>query len=61
VNATDQRFKQTGVKPTIALVHGVYAGASSRSGVTERLQQRGYTVTAPAHPLRGVAGGPRGD
>jgi hypothetical protein len=23
VNATDQRFQQTGVKPTIVLVHGV--------------------------------------
>ena len=27
----------------------------SWNGVIERLQQRGYPVIAPAHPLRGVA------
>jgi pimeloyl-ACP methyl ester carboxylesterase len=43
------------VKPTIVLVHGAFADASSWSGVTERLQRRGYTVVAPANPLRGVA------
>src|SRR3974390_3103904 len=42
------------VKPTIVLVHGAYADASSWNGVIERLQPRGYTVIAPAHPLRGV-------
>jgi pimeloyl-ACP methyl ester carboxylesterase len=47
--------KQTGAKPTIVLVHGAYADASSWNGVIERLQQEGYTVIAPANPLRGVA------
>ena len=52
MNATD---KQTGIKPTIVLVHGAFADASSWNGVIERLQQQGYTVIAPANPLRGVA------
>jgi pimeloyl-ACP methyl ester carboxylesterase len=42
-------------KPTIVLVHGAFADASGWTGVTERLQSRGYTVVAPANPLRGVA------
>jgi pimeloyl-ACP methyl ester carboxylesterase len=54
VNATVQRFQQTDVKPTIVLVHGAFADASSWNGVIERLQQQGYTVVAPANPLRGV-------
>jgi pimeloyl-ACP methyl ester carboxylesterase len=40
-------------KPTIVLVHGAFADASSFSGVVDRLQQRGYSVIAPANPLRG--------
>ena len=40
--------------PTIVLVHGAFADASSWNGVTERLQQQGYTVIAPPNPLRGV-------
>jgi len=36
-------------------VHGAFADASSWTGVIERLQQQGYTVIAPANPLRGVA------
>jgi pimeloyl-ACP methyl ester carboxylesterase len=54
VNATDQRSEHPGGKPTIVLVHGAFADASSWNGVIERLQQRGYTVIAPANPLRGV-------
>jgi len=54
VNATDQRPQQAGAKPTIVLVHGAYADASSWNGVIELLQQQGYTVIAPANPLRGV-------
>ena len=41
-------------KPTIVLVHGAFADASSWSGVVQRLQQRGYSVIAPPNPLRGV-------
>jgi pimeloyl-ACP methyl ester carboxylesterase len=55
VNATDQPSQQTDVKPTIVLVHGAFADASSWNGIIERLQQQGYTVIAPANPLRGVA------
>ena len=50
MNATEQ----TDVKPTIVLVHGAFADASSWNGVIERLQQQGYTVIAPPNPLRGV-------
>ena len=42
-------------KPTIVLVHGAFADASSWSEVTQRLQRKGYTVYAPANPLRGIA------
>lgn len=55
MNATDQQSRQADVKPTIVLVHGAFADASSWNGVIERLQQQGYTVIAPANPLRGVA------
>jgi pimeloyl-ACP methyl ester carboxylesterase len=55
VNATDQPSRQADAKPTIVLVHGAFADASSWNGVIERLQQQGYTVIAPASPLRGVA------
>ena len=44
-----------GPKPTIVLIHGAFADASGWSGVVTRLQDRGYTVLAPANPLRGVA------
>jgi pimeloyl-ACP methyl ester carboxylesterase len=54
VNTTDQRAEHTGARPTIVLVHGAFADASSWNGVIERLQQQGYTVIAPANPLRGV-------
>ncbi len=46
---------QTNVKPTIVLVHGAFADGSSWNGVIELLQQHGYSVVAPAIPLRGVA------
>lgn len=54
MNATDQPSPRTSGKPTIVLVHGADADASSWNGVIERLQQQGYTVIAPANPLRGV-------
>jgi pimeloyl-ACP methyl ester carboxylesterase len=40
--------------PTVVLVHGAFADASSWNGVIERLQEKGVPVTAPAVPLRGV-------
>jgi pimeloyl-ACP methyl ester carboxylesterase len=42
-------------RPTIVLVHGDWADASSWDGVVERLQHEGYTVVAPPNPLRGPA------
>jgi pimeloyl-ACP methyl ester carboxylesterase len=39
-------------RPTIVLVHGAWADASGWNGVTRRLQRDGYTVIAPANPLR---------
>jgi pimeloyl-ACP methyl ester carboxylesterase len=41
-------------KPTIVIVHGAFADASSWNGVIERLQEQGYDVVAPPNPLRGV-------
>jgi len=43
-----------GPKPTVVLVHGAFADASGWSAVQLRLQARGYTVYAPANPLRGI-------
>ncbi|MFI8360478.1 alpha/beta fold hydrolase [Streptomyces sp. NPDC085612] len=42
-------------QPTIVLVHGAFADATSWSPVTERLQSRGHQVVAAANPLRGLA------
>src|SRR3954447_24967531 len=46
---------RTAAKPTIVFVHGAFADASGFAAVTSRLQDRGYTVIAPANPLRGPA------
>lgn len=43
-------------KPTIVLVHGSFADASGWAGVSERLQKEGYSVVAPANPLRSLSG-----
>jgi pimeloyl-ACP methyl ester carboxylesterase len=40
-------------RPTIVLVHGDWADASSWNGVIRRLQDRGFTVVAPPNLLRG--------
>jgi pimeloyl-ACP methyl ester carboxylesterase len=41
--------------PTVVLVHGAFADASSWNGVIERLQAKGVQVTAPPNPLRGIS------
>jgi pimeloyl-ACP methyl ester carboxylesterase len=46
---------RTVAKPTIVLVHGAFADASGFGEVTNRLQERGFAVIAPANPLRGPA------
>jgi pimeloyl-ACP methyl ester carboxylesterase len=55
VTATAEPSRATDGKPTVVLVHGAFADASSWNGVIERLQHQGYIVVAPANPLRGVA------
>jgi len=55
-SATEPGSKSTsGPKPTIVLVHGAFADASGWGDVVTKLQNRGYTVYAPANPLRGVS------
>jgi len=41
--------------PTVVLVHGAFADASSWSGVIELLEAKRVQVTAPANPLRGIS------
>lgn len=41
--------------PTVLLVHGAFADATSWSGVIEELQKHGVPVIAPPNPLRGLA------
>ena len=43
------------VQPNIVLVHGAWADGSCWSGVIERLQAGGYTVTAPQFPETSLA------
>jgi pimeloyl-ACP methyl ester carboxylesterase len=43
-----------GAKPTIVLVHGAWADASSWNGEVSRLQDDGYVVRAIDNPLRGL-------
>ena len=42
-------------RPTVVLVHGAFADASSWNAVATRLVHAGYPVVAVANPLRGVA------
>lgn len=44
------------VRPTVVLVHGAWADASSWNRVIDRLDRDGYPVVAVADPLRSVAG-----
>jgi len=41
--------------PTVVLVHGAFADASSWNGVIERLQAKAIRVMAPPNPLRGIS------
>jgi pimeloyl-ACP methyl ester carboxylesterase len=43
-------------EPTIVLVHGAWADASSWHPVTRKLQSEGYQVLAPPNPLRSLSG-----
>ncbi|SHN36328.1 alpha/beta fold hydrolase [Actinacidiphila paucisporea] len=48
------RTAATTTKPTIVLEHGAFADASGWNAVATTLQAAGYTVVAPANPLRGL-------
>jgi pimeloyl-ACP methyl ester carboxylesterase len=47
---------ETAPRPTVVLVHGAFADASSWNGVISRLQRKGYPVVAVANPLRSLDG-----
>ncbi len=53
--APSPQLPSEGTKPTVVLVHGAFADASSWNGVVTRLQKQGYTVVAPALAMRGLA------
>jgi pimeloyl-ACP methyl ester carboxylesterase len=53
--AAEDAGKPGAKKPTIVLVHGAFADASSWNGVVERLQRKGFPVVAVANPLRGLS------
>jgi len=54
-SAESTTMRADGPKPTVVLVHGAWADASSWDGEIGRLQDDGYSVIAPANPLRSVA------
>src|SRR5271155_1865579 len=43
--------------PTVVLVHGAFADASSFRGLYDELVGEDLTITAPPNPLRGLTGG----
>jgi pimeloyl-ACP methyl ester carboxylesterase len=51
--AAPTRQESSDPRPTIVLLHGDWADASSWNDVIERLQDRGFTVVAPPNTLRG--------
>lgn len=54
MNMTDATPRADGALPTVVLVHGAFADASSWTGVIPVLQAAGVTVVAPANPLRSI-------
>ena len=55
IHSTHAAASRTTSKPTIVLVHGAWADASSFAPVTKKLQRDGYTVLNAPNPLRGLA------
>jgi pimeloyl-ACP methyl ester carboxylesterase len=49
------RASAQAAKPSIVLVHGAWADASSWNGVIKPLTAAGYAVYAPPNPLRGLS------
>jgi len=56
IAAFPPRARAAEEKPTIVLVHGAFADASSWNRVTAILREQGYPVVAVANPLRSVGG-----
>ena len=52
--ATGARAQNARPEPTVVLVHGGFTDASAWDAVIDQLQDDGFTVIAPANPLRGV-------
>jgi pimeloyl-ACP methyl ester carboxylesterase len=53
--AAPDRHDQQSPNPTIVFVHGGWADSSGWNQEITNLEQRGYTVIAPANPLRDLA------
>ncbi|MDH6464650.1 pimeloyl-ACP methyl ester carboxylesterase [Micromonospora sp. A200] len=49
-----QATPDRGAKPTVVLVHGLFADSGGWDGVTRELLDDGYPVVAAPNPLRGV-------
>ncbi|MFJ3779176.1 alpha/beta fold hydrolase [Streptomyces sp. NPDC090075] len=54
--SADKGTSSQGPKPTVVLVHGAFADATSWNGVIEKLRHDGYPVVAVANPLRSLSG-----
>ncbi|MFJ2647993.1 alpha/beta fold hydrolase [Streptomyces sp. NPDC087420] len=54
-SATPGHHPAPAPKPTVVLVHGAWSDSASWSGVVERLQAKGYPVTATPTALRGLS------
>lgn len=54
--ATSAVAAPAALKPTVILVHGAFADASSWNGVAAKLRSSGYKVIGAANPLRSVKG-----
>ena len=48
---------QAAAKPTVVLVHGAFADASSLRALYDELAGEGLPMIAPPNPLRGLTGG----
>ena len=53
-SAITESTRWSSPRPTVVLVHGAWADASSWDGVIDRLRQAGYPVVAAADPLEGL-------
>ncbi|MFG3297032.1 alpha/beta fold hydrolase [Streptomyces sp. NPDC048179] len=54
--SADKGTSSQGPKPTVVLVHGAFADATSWNGVIKKLRHDGYPVVAVANPLCSLSG-----